>query len=112
MRMGRREACAPKCFRLRSNSRGRVGWECVSNVERTKAGVSSFLYWGYFLSSTSLTVAAFLPNAGDEVSSYSLETMSINDEVASSFCFLPPPARYVSSSMMAITFFFSLCSSA
>ena len=60
-------------------------------------------------------VAAFLPNAGDKVSSYSLETMSINDEeVASSFHFLPPPVRYVSSSMMAITssFFSSLCSSA
>ena len=57
-------------------------------------------------------VAAFLLNAGDEMSSYSLETMSINDEeVASSFRFLPPPARYVSSSMMAITSLFSLCSS-
>ena len=69
-----------------------------------KDGVSCFLYWGYFCSNMSLMVAAFLPNAGDEVSSYSLEMMSIN--VVSSFrFFFPPPARYLSSSMVSTSFF-------
>ena len=72
-----------------------------------KDSISSFLYWGYFRSNTSLTVAAFLPNAGDEVSSYSLEMMSINVAV-SSFHF-PPPARYVSSSMASTSFFVTPC---
>ena len=42
------------------------------------------MYCGYFRSSMFLTVAAFFPNAGDEVSSYSFETMSMKAFFSSS----------------------------
>ena len=49
-----------------------------------------------------LTVVAFFPNAGDEVSSYSFETMLIR--VVSSFHFFPPPLRCVISSIIIFSF--------